>query len=632
MSDPAHRETDRLIKKIEKRISVEYRRAEREVEAKLADYLRRFEIKDETWRRWVAEGTKTRAEYRTWRTGQMAVGERWEALRDSLAADYHNANQIARSIVKGYMPEVYAINHNYATYEVEHGLGVDTSYTLYSRETVERILRDDPSLLPPPGRKVSARIAAGKDILWNRNQIQSVMLQSVLQGDPIPAIATRLAETVGDSNRKAAIRNARTMATGAQNAGRIDGYARAESLGVKLEKMWLATLDKRTRHSHRDLDGESVPIKEEFSNGLMYPGDPDGDGEEIYNCFLGETYVATDSEIIRSYCHEYSGEVISIKSACGVEFTCTPNHPILTGRGWVPARLIHKGDNLLVARPGDFKFSGGNPDVDHVFSRFDAVHDLLNAFGRKRVGRLRVNFHGDIPTSDVEVISKERLLTKNGDICKPKEKGKMPLKDSDFSLKGFGTFVQHLRRIWVATLRFVGSMGESFAFFWWRLCHPKIHRLRPVALLNSGRVKALKNDLPATAEMLGDCLDGFTGVVFSDNVIDSNVSVSNCHVYNLQTENGYYFVNSIIPDSSGRRNGIAAIAHNCRCTMIADLQGFEIDASEMSLRRDEKLEGMSYEEWKDEHSEVVSNPITLPEEKARNIKGAYNHAYRTGTL
>lgn len=46
----------------------------------------------------------------------------------------------------------------------------------------------------------------------------------------------------------------------------------------------LAALDSRTRGSHRHLDGETVKLDAEFSNGLKYPGDPDGPASEVYNC------------------------------------------------------------------------------------------------------------------------------------------------------------------------------------------------------------------------------------------------------------------------------------------------------------------------------------------------------------
>jgi SPP1 gp7 family putative phage head morphogenesis protein len=181
-------------------------------------------------------------------------------------------------------PEIYAGNHNFATYQIEHDAKIDTSYTLYNREAVERLMRDNPEVLPPAGKKVSQAIAEGKAVAWDKQKLQSVMIQGILQGDSIPHLAERLARTVGDSDMKASIRNARTMATRAQNAGRVDAYKRAQDKGVELEQMWLATMDNRTRHSHRYLDGETRPLGEAFSNGCEYPADPKGDPAEIYNC------------------------------------------------------------------------------------------------------------------------------------------------------------------------------------------------------------------------------------------------------------------------------------------------------------------------------------------------------------
>lgn len=285
--DPAHEETERLIAEMEKRISKEYAQAEKDVQVKIDDYFDRFRLKDEKWREWVADGKKTAAEYKKWRVGQMAVGKRWENLKQTVAEDFAHTDQIARSIVKRYMPEVYATNFNYGTYEVEVGAKVDTSFTLYDRQTVERIMRDNPDLLPAPGKKVSKDIAEGKAVRWNKQLIQSVMTQGILQGESIPNLATRLAKEVGDSDQKAAIRNARTMATGAQNAGRVDSYKRAEGMGINMEQEWRATLDMRTRHEHRQLDGQRQKVGDPFKvDGyeILFPGDPSAEGFLIYNC------------------------------------------------------------------------------------------------------------------------------------------------------------------------------------------------------------------------------------------------------------------------------------------------------------------------------------------------------------
>lgn len=53
-------------------------------------------------------------------------------------------------------------------------------------------------------------------------------------------------------------RTARTAVTAAENAGCVDSYSRAKSLGIELEQEWMATLDVRTRSSHRKLDAAGV--------------------------------------------------------------------------------------------------------------------------------------------------------------------------------------------------------------------------------------------------------------------------------------------------------------------------------------------------------------------------------------
>ena len=214
MADKAHNETDRLIAELEKKIRREYEQASKEIEKKLADYLKKFEAKDKAWQAQVAAGEKTAEAYAKWRTSQIMVGESWESLKRGLASDLHNANVLAQELVTQNLVGVYAENFNYA---------------------VNRILKENPELLPQlDPEKLKKRIEEGKDLLWQKGQIQSVTLQSILQGDSIPNMAKRIAETMGVKNNADAIRYARTAMTSAQNAGRQDAFERAEELGIKL--------------------------------------------------------------------------------------------------------------------------------------------------------------------------------------------------------------------------------------------------------------------------------------------------------------------------------------------------------------------------------------------------------------
>ena len=286
MRDAGHEQTDAIIKDLEHKIANEYRTAQRDMQRKLNEYLVDFAAKDAVKKQELKDGKITKQEYIDWNKRHVAMGKRWENMRDVLAEDYHRTNVIARNIASDARLDVYALNHNYATYQIEHDAKIDTSYTLYDRPTVERIFRDDPKLFHDPGKKKALEIAKNKDLRWNRQQVNSAILQGILQGESIDRLAKRL-ESVTEKNYNAAVRNARTALTGAQNAGRLDGYKRAQDLGIDLMQEWMATLDGRTRHEHRMLHGQRVKVGEPFTvDGykLMYPGDPSGEAHLIYNC------------------------------------------------------------------------------------------------------------------------------------------------------------------------------------------------------------------------------------------------------------------------------------------------------------------------------------------------------------
>lgn len=275
--DIAQKETESLLAKLEKELSKQYSRAVEEVEEKTARYFEQFRALDQKKRELLEKGLITKEEYKKWRLGKILIGERWKEMRDSLAQDLVNADIIAESTIKGYMPEVYALNHNYSTFRVEGISGVDTGYTLYSRETVERLWRENPDLMPEP------RVDIPKDMKWNRKHIQSELTQGIIQGEGIKDLAKRMKRVVG-MDETSAVRNARTMITSAQNGGRQDAYKRATTYGIIVLNQWQATMDGRVRHTHAILDRETREIGEKFSNGCRYPGDPNGAPSELYNC------------------------------------------------------------------------------------------------------------------------------------------------------------------------------------------------------------------------------------------------------------------------------------------------------------------------------------------------------------
>lgn len=281
MSDPAHEYTDEEIRRVERRLAREYKQAGAEIQQKMEKYLERSAVNNEKKRKQVENGELSEEEYKKWLYGQTMVGQRWKEMRENLAVDYHNANLRAKGIAEKRLPRVYAENFNFGTYSCEEQTKIKSAFTLYNERAVRKLAADNPKLLP--ARKTTNG-AKNKDISWNKKKITSAMMQGILQGEPIDKVANRL-QAVTDMNRNAAIRNARTMMTCVQNSARLDSFIEMqEKTGVPMSKRWLATLDGRTRHSHRIVDGTTVKLTEPFANGLQFPADPDGAPAEVYNC------------------------------------------------------------------------------------------------------------------------------------------------------------------------------------------------------------------------------------------------------------------------------------------------------------------------------------------------------------
>lgn len=163
------------------------------------------------------------------------------------------------------------------------------NFELIDLKTLEKLRRRRKTLLPY--KKIDGR----KDERWNTKLIKSSIMGSLYKGDSIPHVAETLTKVLG-MNESSAIRNARTAMTSAQNSGRLESYKEAEKRGIQMKKVWMATHDHRVRDWHLDLDGEMVDIDEPFENEIevrtghflsdriLYPGDPNADPANTYNC------------------------------------------------------------------------------------------------------------------------------------------------------------------------------------------------------------------------------------------------------------------------------------------------------------------------------------------------------------
>lgn len=202
--------------------------------------------------------------------------QRFKEMRDEVAAKISHVNEVAVNYLNGNLANIYTVNYNAFGNEKISGY----NFSLVNEEAVRELATTDKTLLP------TKKIDPKKDIAWNEKQINSQMLQGILQGENIPKMADRLMTVVG-MNKTSAIRNARTMTTAAENKGRQDSFKKAQSDGVIMIREWVATRDERTRAWHADLDHVAVAIDEPWVNEygeIMFPGDPTADPANVYNC------------------------------------------------------------------------------------------------------------------------------------------------------------------------------------------------------------------------------------------------------------------------------------------------------------------------------------------------------------
>lgn len=262
LTDQAHEYTDWRILIIEKQLSLLYEKAYTNSVQKVKKRLKKLDT--------IKDPKKRQAQY--------YLLDRELSIVKSLARDMSKTNQQAASIINSERLNVFSENRNYTGWNIETQAGLNIDWTIYNRDSVARILRENPDLLP------YVKIDLTKDIPWNMDKIREILTAGIIEGKTIPELAKDF-KSVTNMNKISSVRNARTALAGAESLGRIDGMKYAESKGIDMVKVWSATLDGKTRPTHRAEDGQKVGINEKFPNtNLLCPGDPNGAAEEVYNC------------------------------------------------------------------------------------------------------------------------------------------------------------------------------------------------------------------------------------------------------------------------------------------------------------------------------------------------------------
>jgi SPP1 gp7 family putative phage head morphogenesis protein len=120
-----------------------------------------------------------------------------------------------------------------------------------------------------------------------RERILNILSKATVEGWSNDKIVKELSDLTEIRGRARMI--TRTETVRAANYGTLIG---ADKYEYEVEKEWIAVLDNRVRHSHATVDGQKRDTEEKFSNGLLFPGDPNGGAAETINCRCSIAMVA----------------------------------------------------------------------------------------------------------------------------------------------------------------------------------------------------------------------------------------------------------------------------------------------------------------------------------------------------
>ncbi len=131
----------------------------------------------------------------------------------------------------------------------------------------------------------------------------------------------------------------------------------------------------------------------------------------LARCLPGETFV--DGAVVRAVTRRwFEGDVATVTTESGREFTATPNHPMLTKRGWLGAGELHEGDDLICGGRKDQPRASRHQDVAERPSTIAEIFEAALAVGileRRHTGD--PDFHGDGIEGEVDIARPHRELT-----------------------------------------------------------------------------------------------------------------------------------------------------------------------------------------------------------------------------
>jgi hypothetical protein len=369
---------------------------------------------------------------------------------------------------------------------------------------------------------------------------------------------------------------AQTEATRAVSLGLQDAYSQAIDRGVfpsdAVKQFWKIDLDELTCPiciSIPDMNPDGVAIDEAFDS---IDGPQDAPPAPHPSCLPGNMMVSASSIFAVSK-RFYDGPLVIVRTAKGKQLSCTPNHPILTPHGWVAAHLLDIGSDIVCARfVRSIRIGLKNYD-ELVPSR---IEEIVDAFGKARnVSSMPVpvsapDFHGDGVGSKVAIVWSNRLLRNGHDTSFFEQKGKFRFRwgtTFSFGHVCLSRLNALLQRSLATTRRLVRGFGARLAFV---ISHSGRFDDLGIAVASNGNfvfAQHSQNNGPRELELSAQFIGRSPSAISFDQIVDIGCVDFAGHVFNLQTDSGWYEAEGII-------------THNCRCSIeiVTDLDMLPADS------------------------------------------------------
>ena len=248
------------------------------------------------------------------------------------------------------------------------------------------------------------------------------------------------------------------------------------------------------------------------------------------NCVLGDTKIS-NLGIRAGYRRKYSGEIIVIRTASGKELSVTPNHPILTDKGWISANSLVEGNNVI-SRSFLNRKGAISPNVHKGEARIKDVFNSLFVNGMTTKFPVSPSdFHGDVTDDKVDIIFSDSFLRDsfNASAFKYfKEVGLSLPPSFTNSFKPFGALSEVFPASFRSAHGIVRSFGESVSLFLRHTLQSVFHSFRTIfSNRNTKFCEIFTNGSLGQSNFFGNLIFPHARFIHGKKFFGSNASITN---------------------------------------------------------------------------------------------------------